>query len=82
MADYVKGLGITSNFMIELFDLRNGLLLAQNRRLLPMLIEVDAMAMFHAISGCDPNILSMFIIYLKTRKLLTILDNPSTRHIL
>ena len=50
---YARGLGVSSNFVTKLYALRDGLLMAWNRDLLPLLIEGDSLAIFHILS--NPN---------------------------
>ena len=82
MSDCLRDLVITSNFITKLWELRDGLLLVQNKRLFLTLIETDFMAIFHAITnGKHDNSVSVYSLLEYCRTLLNILDNPPITHI-
>ena len=82
MIGCVRSLRVTIKFVVELDDFKDGLLLAQSRRLLLLSIKVNAMAVFHVISSSKPNISTNICSLLEDyRKLLNILGNPSIKHI-
>ena len=82
MNSRVRGLIVTSNFVIKLCELRDGLLLVQNKILFLMLIESDSMVIFHAMSNDKyDNSINVSSLLEYCRILLNILDNPPIRHI-
>ena len=78
----VRGLGVTSNFVIELCGLRDGLLLAKNRSLLRALIEIDSMAVYYALTKdkLDTSI-SVYRLIAYCRSLLNLLGKPPIKHV-
>ena len=82
MARYNKGIGLSSNCVAELGDLRDGLLLIQNSSLLVVLNEVDAMIVFYVISNPSLSYSTHAYNLLEDcMKLLALLGNLTIRHI-
>ena len=48
-----RGLGYATNFLADLNGLRDDLLLAKDRGLLPIIIETDSKAVIHAINNSN-----------------------------
>ena len=82
MVGCVRGLRVASNFVAELRGLRDGLLLAKNRRLLPILIETDSMVVYYALSKDNFDVTtSMYNLVEDCRTLINLLGKPPIKHI-
>ena len=82
IASCVKGLGVTSNFVVELCGLKDGLLLAKNRSLLPVVIEIDSLVVYHALNNNNADIFaSVYNLIEHCRTLLNILGKPPITHV-
>ena len=71
------GLEVTPNFVVELYGLRDGHLLAKNRSLLLVLIEIDSMVVYYALNKDKPDICtSIYNLIEDCRTFLNFLGKP------
>ena len=77
-----RGLANATNFIVELYALRDGLNLVKDKDLLPIIIEANSISTINALKNCD-NFASISVSSLvkDCRKLLQILGIPHIRRI-
>ena len=78
----IKELEVCSNFVVENIGLRHGLLMAQNRGLLLVQIEIDAIFSFQAFS--HSHLTHSIYVYSPLedcKALMILLENPPIKHI-
>ena len=77
-----RGLGVNSNFVVELYGLRDDLLLVQNRGLLLVQIELDSLSIYNNLKMTNPSYPThVYSLIEYCKQLLTFLGSPPTKHI-